>query len=77
MAVGSDADIVLWDPDETRTIRDESMFSGAGFSVYSGWEVTGWPVMTLRRGEVVYEDGEILAGAGSGELLRRGEWQAP
>ena len=77
IAVGSDADIVLWDPDETRTIRDEDMFSGAGFSVYSGWEVTGWPVMTLRRGEVVYENGEILAGPGSGELLRRGRWQAP
>ena len=77
VAVGSDADIVLWDPDETRTIRDEDIFSGAGFSVYSGWEVTGWPVMTLRRGEVVYEDGEILAAAGSGELLRRGSWQAP
>jgi len=77
VAVGSDADIVLWDPDETRTIRDEDMFSGTGFSVYSGWEVTGWPVMTLRRGEVVYEDGEILAGAGTGELLRRGRWQAP
>ena len=36
IAVGSDADIVLWDPDETRTIRDEDMLSGAGFSVYSG-----------------------------------------
>ena len=77
IAVGSDADIVLWDPDETRTIRDEDMFSGAGFSVYSGWEVTGWPVTTLRRGEVVYENGEILAGPGSGGLLRRGRWQAP
>ena len=77
IAVGSDADIVLWDPEETRTIRDEDMFSGTGFSVYSGWEVTGWPVMTLRRGEVVYEDGEILARAGSGELLRRGSWQVP
>ncbi len=77
IAVGSDADIVLWDPDETRTIRDEDMFSGAGFSVYSGWDVTGWPVMTLRRGEVVYENGEILAGPGSGELLRRGRWRAP
>ena len=77
VAVGSDADIVLWDPDEARTVRDEDMFSGTGFSVYSGWEVTGWPVMTLRRGEVVYENGEILAGAGSGELLRRGTWQAP
>ena len=39
--------------------------------------VTGWPLMTLRRGEVVYENKEILAGAGSGELLRRGSWRAP
>ena len=51
--------------------------SGAGFSVYSGREVEGWPVMTLRRGEVVYEIGEIRAGPGSGELLRRGRWQTP
>ena len=42
-----------------------------------GGRSRGWPVMTLRRGEVVYENGEILAGAGSGQLLRRGRWQAP
>jgi len=43
VAVGSDADIVLWDPDETRTIRDEDMFSGAGFSVYSGGKSRAGP----------------------------------
>ena len=74
VSVGSDADLVLWDPDETRTIRDEDMFSGAGFSIYSGWEVTGWPTMTIRRGEVVFEDGEIRAEPGSGQLLRRSRW---
>ena len=52
---------------ETRTIRDEDMFSGTEFSVYSGREVTGWPTMTIRRGEVVYEGGDIVAEAGSGE----------
>ena len=36
VAVGSDADLVLWDPDETRTIRDEDMFSGSGYSVHAG-----------------------------------------
>ena len=77
IAVGSDADIVLWDPDETRTVRDEDMFSATGYSVYSGQEVTGWPTMTIRRGEVVFEDGEILAEAGSGRLLERGRWRAP
>jgi len=74
VALGSDADLVLWDPDETRTIRDEDMFSGAGFSVYSGWQVTGWPTMTIRRGEVVFENGEIRAEPGSGQLLRRRRW---
>ncbi len=77
IAVGSDADIVLWDPDEVRTVRDEDMFSNLGYSIYAGREVTGWPVVTIRRGEIVYENGEIRATAGSGQLLRRSRWQAP
>ena len=43
IAIGSDADLVLWDTDERRVIRDEDMFSRAGHSIYSGMEVTGWP----------------------------------
>jgi dihydropyrimidinase len=74
ISVGSDADLVLWDASETRAIRDEDMFSGAGFSIYSGWQVTGWPTMTIRRGEVVFENGEIHAQPGSGRLLRRSHW---
>ena len=77
IAVGSDADLVLWDPDETRTIRDEDMLSGTGYSVYAGREVTGWPRTTIRRGEIVYEEGRIQAEPGSGELLRRGRWMTP
>ena len=77
IAVGSDADLVVWDPEETRTIRDEDMFSGSGYSVHAGTVVTGWPTMTLRRGEIVYRDGEVLGAPGSGELLRRERWQDP
>ncbi len=77
IAVGSDADLALWDPEETRTIRDEDMLSGSGFSVYSGWEVTGWPRVTIRRGEVVYENGEVTGQPGSGRLLQRRRWQRP
>ena len=77
IAVGSDADLVVWDPEETRTIRDEDMFSSSRYSVHSGTVVTGWPTMTLRRGDVVYRDGEILGAAGSGEFLRRERWQDP
>ena len=77
IAVGSDADLVLWDPGETRTIRDEDMFSGSGYSVHAGRVVTGWPTLTLRRGEIVYRDGEVLGEPGSGELVRRGLWRDP
>ena len=77
IAIGSDADVVLWDPDETRTIRDGDMLSNTGYSTYAGWEVTGWPTMTVRRGEIVYRNGRITAEAGSGQLVHRGRWQAP
>ena len=77
IAVGSDADLVLWNPNETRTIRNEDMFSGSGYSIHAGREVTGWPQLTIRRGEIMYRDGEILGTAGSGELVRREPWQGP
>ena len=77
IAVGSDADIAIWDPNLTRTITDEEQQSNAKFSIFSGWEVTGWPIVTIRRGEVVYEGGRITALAGSGELAPRVHWQRP
>lgn len=75
IAVGSDADLVIWDPDETRTIRNEDALSNSGFSIHAGREVTGWPVITIRRGEVVFENGRVEAMAGSGRLAPRGPWQ--
>ena len=71
IAVGSDADLVFWDPDLNRKIRGNELFSRAGFSVFDGMEVPGWPVITIRRGEVVYQNGEITARPGSGQLLKR------
>ena len=69
ISVGADADLVLWDPDETRQVPGGEVFSRAGFSVYEGWAVTGWPQMTIRRGEVVYHEGRITARPGSGRAL--------
>lgn len=77
LKVGSDADLVLWDPNVIRTIRDEDMLSASGFSVYAGWEVKGWPLVTVRRGEVVYENGRVTGKAGSGKLLKRERWNRP
>jgi dihydropyrimidinase len=77
IAVGSDADLVLWAPTETRQVEGSALFSRAGFSIYEGTEVTGWPRVTIRRGQVVFEGGRITARPGSGQLLPRGRCQAP
>jgi dihydropyrimidinase len=71
IAVGSDADLVIWDPGETHAIDLDGLFSRAGFSLFEDWTVTGWPRMTIRRGEVAYENGRITAQPGSGQVLRR------
>ena len=76
IVVGSDADIVVFDPELTRTIESGMLHSKCDYSVYEGWSVTGWPVITLRRGEVVFRDSTILGQPGSGELLARGPTQA-
>jgi dihydropyrimidinase len=70
IAVGSDADIVVLDPDLERVIEPSMLKSNADYSVYDGWRVTGWPVLTLRRGEIVYANDEVLAEPGSGMVLR-------
>ncbi len=75
--VGSDADIVIWDPTLTQVIRDEDQLSRAGYSTYSGWQVTGFPKTTIRRGEVVYDDGEVTAEPGSGEFIPGARFQRP
>ncbi len=71
IAPGSDADLVLWDPAETRAIERGSLLSRAGFSLFEGFRVTGWPRLTIRRGEIVYRQGSILASAGSGRVVAR------
>ncbi len=75
--VGSDADIVIFDPTVTKVIRDEDQLSNAGYSTYAGWEVTGFPRTTIRRGEVVYDDGEVLATPGSGKFIPGAPFERP
>ena len=72
IAPGSDADLVLWDPTETREIDRGSLLSRAGFSLFEGFRVTGWPRIVIRRGEVVYRDGVVQAPKGSGRIAKRG-----
>ena len=69
IAVGSDADIVIWETRGRRTISNDRLFSRAGHSVYAGSVLSAWPRTTIRRGEIVFDDGKVLASAGSGRAI--------
>jgi dihydropyrimidinase len=70
IAPGYDADLVLFDPNVTRTVDNAMLKSKVDYSVYEGWEITGWPVMTISRGEIVFQDGEVVAEPGRGQIVR-------
>ncbi len=71
IAPGSDADIALWDPDRKETLRQEILHHGCDYTPWEGFEVTGWPVMTMVRGKVVTKDGDLLGPIGHGAYLTR------
>ncbi|CAN7190850.1 dihydropyrimidinase [Phyllobacterium sp. LjRoot231] len=73
---GSDADIVIWDPNATKVISAKTQKSAIDYNVFEGIEVTGLPRMTLSRGNIAYKDGEVLAPTGSGRFVER-EANAP
>ena len=72
VAVGGDADLVVWDPDLARTVRGEEMFSRARFNLLENRELVGWPTCTISRGEVIFEGGRVVAEPGRGRLVRAG-----
>jgi dihydropyrimidinase len=69
LAIGADADIAIWDPRRSEVITNERLHHAVDFTPYEGTRVTGWPIMTLSRGEIVYRDGEVLAAPGRGQFL--------
>ncbi|WP_062228520.1 dihydropyrimidinase [Aureimonas frigidaquae] len=71
IAVGSDADIVLWDPERRVTLQHEHLRDGADYTPYAGMEITGWPVLTLVRGQTVVDQGELVGAKGLGTYLPR------
>jgi dihydropyrimidinase len=74
LQAGSDADVVIWDPARRDTVRAADDPSKADYSVYEGWDVTGWPRTVIRRGEIVVDDGELTGRAGTGTLIPRQRW---
>ena len=71
IAVGSDADVAIWDPKAKRTIRNDSLHHGADYTPYEGLEVVGWPVAVILNGKTAVRNGELLAKKGVGRYLTR------
>jgi dihydropyrimidinase len=70
--VGSDADLLILDPEPTRPIRAAEHFSNTGYSLFEGWEVHGTPWMTLLRGRVLLNQGKLEQQPGYGQFLPAG-----
>ena len=71
LAVGSDADIVVFDPEVRRTIRATDMHSACDYDPYEGWDVTGWPEVVVSRGQIVFEGADIVAESARGRFVPR------
>src|SRR6187399_2471242 len=71
IAVGSDADIVVFDPEKKHTISAATHHSKSDYNLYEGTEVTGTPEVVLLRGQVLVENGELVASPGIGQYVAR------
>ena len=70
IAPGSDADIVLIDPNFRKPLSMDDLHIG-DYSIWEGWEVSGWPVTTILRGQVVVEGGQFHGVLGAGQVIPR------
>ncbi|MEK6374281.1 MAG: dihydropyrimidinase [Acidobacteriota bacterium] len=77
IAVGSDADIVIFDPDETMTISAKTHHMNVDYSCYEGKTVRGVTKTVLSRGEVIIEEGRYVGRKGQGQFLKRGQAFSP
>ncbi len=70
IAIGADADIAIWDPDREVTITNGALHHAVDYTPYEGMTISGWPVTTLSRGEIVWNGREPLGTPGRGQFLR-------
>ena len=71
IAIGADADLVLWDPNAQKTLTDDLVPDGTGFTPYAGRTVTGWPETVVRRGEIIVKSGSLRPTPGCGKMVVR------
>jgi dihydropyrimidinase len=71
IAVGSDADIVVFDPEKRHRISASTHHTNVDYNLFEGTEVTGAPDVVLVRGQVIVENDELVAQPGAGQFVRR------
>jgi dihydropyrimidinase len=71
LAPGADADIVVWDAAASRVISKETHHQNVDYNIYEGMEVTGLAKVTLSRGRVVWNDGDVRTERGTGKYVKR------
>jgi dihydropyrimidinase len=69
--VGSDADLVIWDPKATKTITAKKQISRIEYNVFEGYTCTGVPRTVFSRGRIAWHEGDMRAKPGDGEFVRR------
>jgi dihydropyrimidinase len=69
LAIGADADVVLFDPTQQVTLAAASLHQNVDYCPYEGWRVEGYPVTVLSRGEVIVRNGAFVGAAGRGRFL--------
>jgi dihydropyrimidinase len=71
IVVGYDADVVIFDPEQSMTLGVDNLHEQVDWTPYEGLNLRGWPVTTISRGELIVHDGELLAEAGRGRFALR------
>jgi dihydropyrimidinase len=70
--LGSDADLTIVDLNLEKTVTPELLHSYSDYTIYDGWKLRGWPVMTIVRGNIIMQDGQVANEAlGHGEFIAR------
>jgi dihydropyrimidinase len=69
--VGSDADIVIWDPQATKTITAKKQISRVEYNVFEGYVCNGAPKTVISRGKIAWDQGDMRAKAGDGDFIQR------
>jgi dihydropyrimidinase len=72
LAVGADADVVVWDPEKKHTLSQKTLHMRVDYSPFEGRDVVGAPTHVIQRGRTLVKDGQFLGKPGMGQFLRRG-----